>query len=85
MTQLLLEDLNPALISQLENLARTHGHSLQEEIKCILQQSIRSQLRFRRTGGDRERARETVAKVQAMYARQAFSDSAELIREDRER
>lgn len=84
MTQLQLENLNPVLLNQLENLARIHGRSLQEEITDILQQAAQNQLRFRRTGGDMEKAREAIARVQAMYAGQTFSDSAELIREDRD-
>jgi plasmid stability protein len=85
MTQVLLENLNPVLINQLETLARLHGRSLQEEIKHILQQAVQSQLRSYHTGGDMAKAREAVARSQARYAGRTFSDSAELIREDRER
>ena len=85
MTQLLLENLNPVLINQLETLARIHGHSLHEEIEHILQQAAQSQLRSYHTGGDTVKAREAVARSQARYAGRTFSDSAELIREDRER
>ena len=84
MTQLQLEDLSPTLIQQLETLAKLHGRSLQEEIKYILQQAAQSQLRFYRTGGDMAKAREAVARSQARYTGRTFSDSAELIREDRE-
>jgi hypothetical protein len=85
MTQLLLENLNPVLINQLETLAKLHGRSLQEEIKHILQQAAQSQLRFYRTEGDIGKAREAVARSRVRYAGCSFSDSAELIREDRDR
>jgi hypothetical protein len=85
MVQLQVEDLSPILIHQLETLAKVHGRSLQEEIKHILQQAAQSQLRFYHTGGgDMAKAREAVARSQARYAGRSFSDSAELIREDRD-
>ena len=85
MTQVLLENLNPVLINQLETLAQIHGRSLQEEIEHILQQAIQTQLRFYHTGGDMAKARQAVTRSQARYAGRTFSDSAELIREDRDR
>lgn len=36
MAQVLVENLNPILIHQLETLAKLHGRSLQEEIKHIV-------------------------------------------------
>jgi plasmid stability protein len=62
MAQLLIEDLSPILIHQLETLAKLHGPSLQEEIKHILQQVVQSKLRSYRTGGDMAKAREAVAR-----------------------
>lgn len=85
MTQLQLENLNPVLLNQLENLARIHGRSLQEEITDILQQAAQNQLRSYHTGGDMAKAREAISRSQARYTGRTFSDSAELIREDRER
>jgi plasmid stability protein len=55
MAQLLLENLSPVLIHQLETLAQLHGRSLQEEIKHILQQAAQSQLRSYRTGVIRQK------------------------------
>ena len=85
MAQLLVENLSPILIQQLETLAKLHGCSLQEEIKHILQEAVQSQVRSYHTGGDMAKAREAIARSQARYAGRTFSDSAELIREDRER
>jgi plasmid stability protein len=85
MAQLQVEDLSPILIQQLETLAKLHGRSLQEEVKHILQQAAQSQLRFYRTGGDMAKAREAVTRSQVRYTGRTFSDSAELIREDRDR
>lgn len=83
MTQLRVENLSSVLIHQLETLAKLHGRSLQEEIKHILQQAAQSQLRFYHTGGDMAKAKQAVARSQARYTGRTFSDSAELIREDR--
>ncbi len=83
MAQILLENLDPVIIEKLENLAKQHGRSLQEELKHILQQAAQTATQYH-TGGDLEKAREAVARAQVRYAGRFFSDSAELIREDRE-
>jgi antitoxin FitA len=83
MTQPLLENLNPVLVSQLEMLATIHRRSLQEEIEFIPQQSVQQQLRSRSTGGDRAATQAALARTQTRYAGQQFSDSTDLIRQDR--
>lgn len=83
MAQILLENLDPLILEKLENLAKQHGRSLQEELKHILQQAAETATQYH-TGGDMEQAREAVARAQVRYAGKFFSDSAELIREDRE-
>lgn len=85
MTQTPVTRLNPVLVSQLESLARSHGRSLQEEIEFILQQAVQTQLRSRSIGSTMTAARAAVERSQTRYAGRRFSDSAELIREDRER
>ncbi len=83
MAQILVENLDPLILEKLENLAKQHGRSLQEELKHILQQAAETATKYH-TGGDMEQAREAVARAQVRYAGKFFSDSAELIREDRE-
>jgi len=83
MAQILVENLDPVILEKLETIAKQHGRSLQEELKHILQQA--SEAAIYHTGGDMEQARQAVAHAQVRYAGKTFSDSSELIREDRER
>ncbi|MBW4645295.1 MAG: hypothetical protein KME23_20260 [Goleter apudmare HA4340-LM2] len=84
MAQILVENLDPIILEKLETLAKQHGRSLQDELKNILQQAT-EKVGYYHTGGDMEKAREAVARAQVRYAGKTFSDSTELIREDRER
>jgi plasmid stability protein len=84
MAQILVENLDPAILEKLETLAKQHGRSLQEELKHILQQASETVTHYH-TGSDMEKAREAVARAQIRYAGKTFGDSTELIREDRER
>ncbi|MBW4625001.1 MAG: hypothetical protein KME49_05695 [Brasilonema octagenarum HA4186-MV1] len=83
MAQVLVEDIDPMILGKIEILAKQHGRSLQEELKHILQQAAENEAYH--TGGDMAKAREAVARAQARYTGRTFSDSAELIREDRQR
>jgi len=85
MSQPFLEQLNPVLASQIGALAQLHGRSLQAEIEYILQQAVQSQLRSHSSGRSMAEARAAIDRAQARYAGYAFGDSAELIREDRDR
>ncbi|MBD2593697.1 hypothetical protein BCD64_22890 [Nostoc sp. MBR 210] len=84
MAQILVENLDPIILEKLENLAKQHGRSLQEELIHILQQAAETVTNYH-TGGDMQQARDAVARAQVRYANKFFTDSAELIREDRER
>ena len=84
MSQVLIKDLDPIILEKLEILAKQHGRSLQEELKHILQQAAESLVSYH-TSGDMALAREAVARAQARYAGRTFRDSAELLREDRQR
>lgn len=84
MAQVLVEDIDPIILEKLEIIAKQHGRSLQDELKHILQQAAEDEVYYH-TGGDMAKAREAIARSQARYAGKTFSDSAELIREDRQR
>jgi antitoxin FitA len=84
MAQILVDNLDPIILKKLETLAKQHGRSLQEELKHILQQAAETATHYH-TGGNIEKAREAVTRAQMRYAGKTFSDSTELIREDRER
>ena len=78
MTELMIRDLDEPLLQQLRRLASSHGRTAEAEAKAILEQALRPD------------GRDAWAPVDAIYRRLAasgrsFSDSAELLREDRER
>jgi plasmid stability protein len=78
MAQILVRDLDDALVARLKERARDNHRSLQGEVKAILEEAA---------------AQATDAEVEAILDRwqrhwrqkgKTFSDSAELIREDRD-
>jgi plasmid stability protein len=78
MAQLLIEDVAEATVAKLKERASHHGRSLQQELKFILEEAARQNSaesweaihQFRRRLQESERV---------------FSDSTDLLREDRER
>jgi len=74
--QVLVRDLEDATLDRLKERARRHGRSLQAELKLILQEAARSDL------GE---ARAAAARVRERLAAYSASESAALLREDRER
>ena len=77
MAQVLVRDLDADVVAQLKLRARQHGRSLQKETKAILEDAARQ--------GSLEEARDAAARVRRRLAGRTFSDSADLVREDRER
>lgn len=78
MSQLTIPDIDESLMSRLKQRAAAHGQTIEAEAKTILAQML----------GKSED--DVWAKVDAIHARLAasgrtFSDSAELLREDRDR
>jgi plasmid stability protein len=76
MAQVLVRDLDKALIERLKARAEQHGRSLQVELKLILQQAA---------GPDMAEARKLAARLRRKLAGRAHSDSAVLVAEDRAR
>jgi plasmid stability protein len=76
MTQMLVRDLDPAVVERLKERARSNGRSLQKEVKAILEGAAET-----RTTAE---AREIADKWRGRFAGRKFSDCAELIREDRD-
>jgi len=76
MAQVLIRDLDPKVVAALKKIARENGRSLEAELRIILEQEAR-----RRSIDFWKVARE----IRARFADRQWSDSAELIREDRER
>jgi antitoxin FitA len=76
MSQVLVRDLAPEVLEQLKGRARLHGRSLQGELKVILESATLFSLDEARAVSERWRQR---------LAGQMTSDSADLLREDRDR
>jgi antitoxin FitA len=76
MAQLLVRDLEPEVIERLKSRARQHGRSLQGEVKSILEAAAPLSM---------DEARRIAERWQQRLAGRISGDSADLIREDRER
>ncbi|MFH1739891.1 MAG: Arc family DNA-binding protein [bacterium] len=76
MPQVLVRDLDKETIERLKERARSHGRSLQAELKHILEAAARPCMKDFRAA---------VARIQKRFAGRVFSDSTDLIRQDRER
>lgn len=76
MAEILVRDLDPEIVARLKTRARLHGRSLQKEIKLILEES---------TPVDIRQAAKWMESWQERLAGRSFADSAEQLRQDRER
>jgi plasmid stability protein len=76
MAEILVRDLDPEIVARLKARARLHGRSLQKEIKLILEES---------TPVDIRQAAKLMKLWQERLAGRSFADSAEPLRQDRER
>jgi plasmid stability protein len=83
MTQIILDNLDPGVVAKLQALAQKHGRSLDAELKAILEQLIQSEAMQKAAA--RAETRKRLAQARQRHAGQTFSDSAELLREDRQR
>lgn len=77
MAQLLVRDLDPTVVARLKEQARQNHRSLQGEVKAILEQAAAT--------ATRDEALAMIDKWQRRWGDRVFSDSTQLIREDRER
>jgi predicted DNA-binding protein len=82
MNDITLSHLNPALLEKLEALAKQHNRSLEEEIESILEKQIQE---TENTFFSFETAWKQVDQARQQHSQQIFSDSVELLREDRQR
>lgn len=77
MAQLLVRDIKPETINRLKDRAKQHNRSLQGEAKLILEEAAQEMTV--------EEFKARAKKIRESFGNKKFSDSAELIREDRER
>ena len=77
MAQVLVRQLNDKVVDRLKKRAKEHGRSLQSEVKTILEDAV----------PDYERAWKRIDALRLRLKRSSrkFSNSADLIREDRDR
>ena len=77
MAQVLVRQLDEKVVERLKKRAKQHGRSLQSEVKTILEEAVPDyEAAWKRIERFRKRLSESGRR---------FSDSADLIREDRER
>lgn len=76
MPQVLVREMESAVIERLKRRAQSNGRSLEAELRAILRQAA---------GMDMQVALKELKRIQADFAGRTFSDSTELLREDRER
>ena len=76
MTDMLIRGLDERTLERLKARAQRHGRSLQAEAKLLLEQAA---------GADREQVAAMLDRWKQRFAGRQFDDSADLIREDRER
>lgn len=76
MSQLLIRNLDESIVSILKDLAKRHNRSLQGEVKRILEEYA---------SRPNEAPLAIAERWQGYFAGRTFSDSTELVRQDRER
>ena len=76
MPNILIRDVSQKTVDQLKARAKQHNRSLQGEVKHLVEETVKT------TG---EAALLRARKIRASFGRKKFSDSAELLREDRNR
>ena len=76
MAQILVRGLADDVVQRLKARAQLHGRSVEGEVRTILESA---------SGYSMDQAREVAAKWQAHYAGRKFTDSSDLLTEDRGR
>lgn len=80
MPDVLVRDVGEDVVAQLKQQAARHGRSMQAELKAILEQSARTAAEAEEAWAAIDRFRERLT-----ASGRRFSDSADLVREDRNR
>jgi len=76
MPNILIRDVPAKTVAQLKARAKRHNRSLQGEVMQLIEESVKPTL---------DTARSRAMKIRASFGKKVFSDSVELIREDRDR
>jgi len=83
MNPIVLDNLNPVVFDKIRSLAEKHKRSLEDEIKAILTQIAEAEMTNQVSARANFRSKLCVARQK--HRNQIFSDSVELLREDRNR
>lgn len=83
MNQLIIENLDPKLTEKLLRLARQHDRTVEAEVKAILEAATEAEAVKQQAIA--AQSWEKIEGARAKYAGRTFSDSVELLREDRTR
>ena len=78
MAQMLVRNLDDDTVAILKQRAKQHHRSLQSEVRAIIEYACRQ-------ADDMDRVRRNLEAFQATFGGKVFADSAQLIREDRDR
>ncbi len=76
MAQVLIRDLENEVVDKLKERAKSKGRSLEAELRLILEQAAQD---------TRQRGLADLDQIRALLAGRTFSDSSEILREDRGR
>ncbi len=79
MSQILVRNVDPQVVAGLKRRAKANRRSLESEVRCILEESAH-QVKL-----THEEALRLCDRIRRRFAGRKFPDSAELIREDRDR
>jgi plasmid stability protein len=80
MAQLILNNISPAILEKLKARAANHHRSLEDELTAILQEVIETEQVAKMTA-----FREQAAQMRQVLSGRVHTDSAALVREDRNR
>jgi plasmid stability protein len=72
MAQILIRNLDDAVVEKLKRRAETHGRSLEAEVRLLLTNSVQYDV-------------SALRELRAKFGDRKFDDTTEMIREDRER
>jgi plasmid stability protein len=76
MAQVLVRDVAPDIVNRLKLRAQRNQRSLEAELRIIFEDAVQEPAQDRRA---------EVERIRALFAGRQFSDSAALLREDRDR
>lgn len=86
MAQILIRNLDDAIVERLRARADANGRSLEAEMRYILEQSAKVDMaKVNVAKVDMATARQHVMEIRKKLAGRKFPDTVELIREDRDR